>query len=260
MTITDFEAATLADRLHAAAAEHRLIPPLTDETPMSPSDAYAVQDALVERMTADGARCIGAKLGLTSQAKQREMGVGEPVYGWLTDRMALEPGELIATDSLGQPRVEPEIAFVIGADLEDPAATAATVLGRTEAVMPALEILDSRYKDYRFTLADVVADNTSSGRFVLGEPTSPAGIDLALIGCVFEHSGEIIGTAAGGAVLDHPARAVAWLARRLAERGRGLRRGDIVLSGGMMGASKAAPGDVFTATFDRLGSVTVYFK
>lgn len=248
--------AVLARRLYDAARERRTIEPLSVEHPdLGVAEGYAIQDALVDLHLADGARLVGAKLGLTSRAKQVEMNVHEPIAGWLTDRMVLEPGEALDAGSLAQPRAEPEIAFLLGRDLAGPAVTAVHVLAATEAVFGAIEVLDSRYAGYRFTLPDVVADNASGGRFLLGGTLAPASIDLAAVGCVFERNGELVATAAGGAVLGHPARAVAWLVRRLAAEGRGLRAGDIVLSGGLTAAMPIAAGDVVTASFGRLGTV-----
>ncbi len=255
---TTVDPAVLARRLYDAARERRQIEPLTSELPeLGVAEAYAVQNALLDLHRADGARIIGAKLGLTSRAKQVEMDVHEPIFGWLTDRMVLEPGEPFVVESLGQPRAEPEIAFLLGRDLSGPAVTAVHVLAATEAVFGAIEVLDSRYRGYRFTLPDVVADNASGGRVLLGGAISPAAIDLAEIGCVFERNGELVATAAGAAVLGHPARAVAWLVRRLAATGRGLEAGQIVLSGGLTAALPVAAGDVVTATFGRLGTVSL---
>lgn len=249
----------LAARLIEAERSGRLLEPLTLEHPdLSVEDAYRIQDAALELRRASGARTVGMKLGLTSAAKQREMDVSEPLYGWLTDAMALDVGETLPRASLVQPRAEPEIAFLIGSDLEGPGVGAAQVLAATRAVAPAIEILDSRYPDYRFTLPDVVADNASSGRFVLGgSAVPPDAIDLRVVGCVFEKGGEVVATAAGAASLGHPAAAVAWLVRALAARGRGLRAGDVVLSGGLVGAVPIEAGDVVTARFDRLGTVEV---
>lgn len=250
--------AVLARRLYDAARERRAIEPLTAEHPdLSVAEAYAIQDALVGLHLGDGAQIVGAKLGLTSRAKQVEMNVHEPIAGWLTDGMVLEPGEPLEVGSLGQPRAEPEIAFLLGRDLAGPAVTAVHVLAATEAVFGAIEILDSRYAGYRFTLPDVVADNASGGRFLLGGAISPATAGLAEIGCVFEQNGRLVATAAGAAVLGHPARAVAWLVRRLAAEGQGLRAGEIVLSGGLTAALPVAAGDVVTASFGRLGTVTL---
>lgn len=252
-------AAELAARLHEAARSRRLIPPLTEERPdLTLDDAYAIQDALVRLREQQGERVVGAKLGLTSRAKQRDMGIDRPILGWLTDAMALEPGSALDTASLVQPRAEPEIAFVLGRDLSGPAVTAVQVLAATRMLVPAIEVLDSRYPDYRFGLADVIADDASAGRFLLGTTgVAPEGIDLGLVGCVFERNGEVIATASGAAALGHPAAAVAWLVRSLADRGRGLHAGQVVLSGGLTSAVPVGPGDVVTARFDRIGSVTM---
>lgn len=248
----------LARRLFDAASRREQIAPLTDELPaLGVADAYAIQRELRSLHLAEGAVEIGRKLGLTSRAKQVEMRVGEPIHGFLTDAMVLEPGEPLDTGSLGQPRVEPEIAFLLRRDLRGPGVTAVHVLAATEAVFPALDILDSRYRDYRFTLPDVVADNASGGRIALGGAISPAGLDLATLGCVFERNGEIVATAAGAAALGHPARAVAWLARSLAASGESLRAGDLVLSGGLTAVARVQPGDVVTAAFGHLGSISL---
>ena len=135
--------------------------------------------------------------------------------------------------------------------------TSGDVLAATRSVAVGIEILDSRYRDYKFTMADVVADNTSAGRFVIGPAIPVAGLDLRLLGVVLEHNGQVVATAAGAAALGHPASAVAWLVRSLAEEGEGLRAGDVVLSGGLTAAVPLAAGDVVTATADRLGSVEI---
>jgi 2-keto-4-pentenoate hydratase len=192
---------------------------------------------------------------VTSRAKQAQVGLDEPVRGFLAAASALDLGEPLVTAQLIQPRAEPEIVFVLGRDLAGPAVTAADVLAATAGVAAGIEILDSRFVDYRFTMADVIADNASAGRYVVGAPVSPAGIDLRLAGVVFEHNGEVTATAAGAASLGHPAAAVAWLARSLAAVGEGLRAGQIVLSGGLTAAVPLRPGDVVVATIDRLGTV-----
>ncbi len=224
----------LARRLFDAAAEHRTVPMLTVEHPaLTEADAYRIQAALVDLHVAAGATRTGMKLGLTSKAKQREMGIDVPIVGVLLDTLALDPGTPFSVAQLGQPRAEPEIAFLIGRELSGSGVTAAHVLAATEAVMPALELLDSRYDHYKFTLPDVVADQTSAGRYLLGgQLTSPRGLDLRLTGCVLNRNGEVAATAAGAAVSGHPASAVAWLVRWMAARGGGLRAGDIVLPDG----------------------------
>lgn len=247
----------LSARLWAATAKRVAIPPLTaGVADLTVADAYAVQDAVLDRHRADGARVTAAKLGLTSRAKQRQMHVDEPLYGWLTDRMLLADGRLTVSDYI-QPRVEPEIAFLTGRELAGPALTAADVLAATSAVLPALDVLDSRFTGYRFTLADVTADNASAAGYVLGEPCGLDG-DLRLTGCAFERNGELIATAAGAAVMEHPAAAVAWFVGKLAQRGRTLPAGSIVLAGAWTEALPVAQGDVLSASFDRIGSVELH--
>jgi len=245
-----------ADLLFAAAARRERVDPITDGWPdLTAADAYRIQDALIARHLAAGAELVGAKLGLTSRAKQVEMSVHEPIGGWLTDRMALGADEPFEVVSLGQPRCEPEIAFRLSRALKGAGVTAADVLAATDAVMPAIEVLDSRYRDYRFRLPDVVADDASAGRYVVGAPVDPAGIDLALVGVVFERGATLLSTAAGAAVLGDPAEAVAWWVRHLAADDRGLEAGMVVLSGALTGAVPIAVGDRFRATIDRLGTV-----
>jgi 2-oxo-3-hexenedioate decarboxylase len=218
--------------------------------------AYAVQDAVVCARTNAGNPVVGAKLGLTSKAKQRQMKVDEPLYGWLTAEMAIDTGAPLVCQRFIQPRCEPEIAFVIGRDLAGPGTTAAQVLAATAAVFPAIDVLDSRFAGYSFTLPDVIADNCSAAGYALGgQATSPVGIDLRLTGMVLEKNGALVATAAGAAVLGHPAAAVAWLVRSLAARGRGLEAGQIVLSGAMTEAVAVEPGDTIVAHFDQLGTV-----
>lgn len=247
----------LAKHLFGANRARSLVPRLTDDHPdLTLPQGYEIQVALRDLHVGEGSRVVGAKLGLTSRAKQAQMGQSAPVHGFLTDAMRLDVGEPLAVSSLGQARVEPEIAFILGRELLGAHVTGSDVLRATEAVCPALEVLDSRYPDYKFTLPDVVADNTSAGRFVLGATlTPPAGIDLRLVGCVFERNGTLVGTAAGAASLGHPAAAVAALVRELATRGEGLAADHVVMSGGLTEAFPLAAGDVVCARFDRLGSV-----
>jgi 2-oxo-3-hexenedioate decarboxylase len=193
--------------------------------------------------------------GVSSRAKQAQVGLDEPVRGFLARANALDLGAPVVTGELIQPRAEPEIVFVMGRDLAGPAVTAADVLAAAAGVATGIEVLDSRFADYRFTMPDVIADNASAGRYVVGAPVPAGGIDLRLAGVVFEHNGEVTATAAGAAALGHPAAAVAWLARSLAAAGEGLRAGQIVLSGGLTAAVPLRPGDVVVATVDRLGAV-----
>lgn len=249
----DVDANKLAVRLLDAAGTRQGIPPLTDEVEFSLAQAYEIQDAVLERLPGGAGRT--AKLGLTSRAKQQQMNVDEPLYGWFGENAAIHPDETLDTSSLIQPRVEPEIAFLLGEDLAGPGVTTAHVIAATIAVMPAIDVLDSRFSGYNFKLADVVADNCSAARYCLGDPVPIGGIDLRTVGCVFRHNGRIVDTAAGAAVMDHPAGAVAWLARKLASRGRVLSAGTAVLAGSLTAAVPVVPGDVAEVTVDRIGTV-----
>lgn len=242
----------LAARLAKAHADRTAIPKLTDEFPeLDIPTGYRVQRELRE----SAGPIAGWKLGLTSRAKQVQVGVSDPIYGFLPAGGALDIGEPLDTSAHIQPRCEPEIVFVLGRDLEGSHATATDVLAASSGVAVGIEVLDSRFVDYGFTTADVVADNTSASRFVVGVPVPVEGVDLRLVGVVFEKNGQVVATASGAASLGHPAAAVAWLVRRLAADGEGLRAGRIVLSGGLTAAVPVGPGDVVTATVDRLGSL-----
>lgn len=245
-----------AEYLLGAEERVEAVAPITDIEPtLTLEDAYRIQDELLERKLADGERLIGAKIGLTSRAKQESMGVHEPVYAWLTDRMLLPLEAPLSLGDLIHPRAEPEIVFLLRGDLSGPGVSAQAVLDATAAVFCGLEIIDSRYADFRFTLPDVVADNASSSRFVLGGRRVVPEFDLALEGCVLEVDQELVATAAGAAVLGHPAEAVAQLANALVARGRTLEAGWIVLAGGLTDAQPLVPGRQIEATFARLGRV-----
>ncbi len=248
-----------ADYLRLAEASAKAVAPITDtETALGLADAYRIQDELIGWKLAHGERLIGAKIGLTSRAKQESMGVHEPVYAWLTDRMLVPLEAPLSLGSLIHPRAEPEIVFLLRRDLAGPGVSAQAVLDATSAVCCGLEIIDSRYIDFRFTLPDVVADNASAARFVLGPRRVLPDFDLALEGCLLEVDQEIVATAAGAAVLGHPAEAVAHLANALGARGRRLEAGWVVLAGGLTDAQPLAPGRQVDATFRRLGRVGVH--
>lgn len=245
-------ATTLAAHLADARVRRTAVPSLADDHPdLDLAGGYAVQ-----RVHRDASGpLVGWKLGVTSRAKQRQVGVHEPIRGFLSGEDALDLGEPLQVGGYIQPRTEPEIVFVLGRDLAGPSTTAAEVLAATASVAVGIEVLDSRFLDYRFTMPDVVADNASAARFVVGTPVSPAGFDLRLVGVVLEKNGEVVATASGAASLGHPAAAVAWLVRSLAADGEGLQAGQLVLSGGLTVAVPVAAGDCVVASIDRLGSV-----
>lgn len=249
----------LAARLDSAQGERVAIEPLTAQYPgLHVADAYAIQGHLVDLWVARGDRIVGVKAGLTSQAKQQAMGVHEPIYGYLCESMVLAEGEPLPTGELIHPRAEPEIAFILKSDLQGPGVTPQQVLAATEGVAPAFEVIDSRYRDFRFTLPDVIADNASSARLLIGaQRLPPFELDLRLIGMVFEKNGEVVETGAGAAVLGDPLLAVAWLANALAGRGERLEAGWIVLPGALCNAHPVAPGDELYVSFDRLGTLSL---
>jgi 2-oxo-3-hexenedioate decarboxylase len=254
---------SIADTLIGAERARKAIAPFTDADPKTPGlDAgtgYQAQRMVVQHRLDHGERLIGAKLGLTSRVKQEAMGVHEPLYGWLTSGMLHPHGEPLPLDQLIHPRAEPEIAFLIGRELRAPA-TITSVLEATEAVVAAVEVLDSRYEDFRFRLPDVIADNASGSRVVLGPRARNPGelCDLRLLGCVLRAHGEVVATAAGGAVMGHPAAAVAWLVNKLSPQEWRLEPGSLVLSGGLTAPVPMRPGSVVSAEFDGLGTVDVY--
>lgn len=249
--------AALAERIWAAIEQRSAIAPLTNDVPELTVDAaYDIQDAVIAKHLATGATITAAKLGLTSTAKQRQMNVAEPLYGWMTDAMRLPGDNMLEVARFIQPRVEPEVAFMTDRELSGPGVTAAEVLSATEWVAPAIDVLDSRFTGYQFTLADVTADNSSAAAYAIGDPVLLHG-DLRLTGCVLSKNGDLVATAAGAAVMEHPAAAMAWFVRKLHSRGRSLAAGSLVLAGSWTAAIPVAPGDIVHAEFDRIGEVTV---
>lgn len=248
---------TLARQLHEAIQTRRPIAQLTkSHADLTAENAYEIQRALCRFQTGVGDRVTGKKTGLTSKAKQVEMGVEEPIAGYLLGSTILGEDEGVPAGELIHPKAEPEIAFLLGERLQGPGVTAAHVIAATRFVIPALEILDSRFEGFKFALADVIADNCSAGRVVLGSRlVSPAEMDLRLVGMVLEKNGELVSTGAGAAVLGNPANAVAWLANKIAVWGDTLEAGELVMPGSPVASIDFRPGDVVRATFDRIGSV-----
>lgn len=256
-----------ADRRAAAAAlaiaERECVPidPVSRHwSGLDVVDAYEIQSINAQQRLAAGGALRGHKVGLTSRAMQQMLGVQEPDYGHLFADMFWPDGSTVPIDELCQPRVEIEVAFVLHDTLSGPGVTVADVLRTTAFVLPAIEIIDSRVRDWEITLADTIADNASSARVVLGgKATRTDGIDLRLLGCVLRRNGEIVETGASGAALGNPAGAVAWLANKLAEFGVGLETGHVVMPGACTRAIDVHRGDVIRGEFDELGSVSVGF-
>jgi len=220
--------------------------------------AYEAQDLALGHRRSRGEVVTGVKLGLTSRAKQRQVGVDAPSVAWLTDAMVLPTGTPIPRAQLIHPRAEPEIAFIMGSRLEGPGISAAQALGAVASVCGAIEIIDSRYAGFKFSLADAVADNNSSARYVTGHVLrDPADLDLALEACLLEVDGQIVDTATGAAVQGHPAEALAFAANTLAARGHAIEAGWVVLTGGMTDAVAIEPCARIAAHFTSLGSITI---
>ena len=256
--MTDGIVAEVADRLWQAETTRIPISPVTDAHPeLGVEDAYAIQTRNIDRRVGAGRVIRGRKVGLTSRPMQDLLGVSEPDFGVLLDDMFVEDGDEIPLTELLQPRVEAEMAFVIGRDLAGPGVTTPNALTAIAGVLPAIEVVDSRIADWRIRLVDTVADNASCGRLVVGGKLTPVTeFDLRLGGMVMTRNGAVIDTGAGAAALGNPARCVAWLANKLAAFGACLRRDDVVLPGALHKMVPVRPGDVFRAEFAHLGAVT----
>jgi len=250
-----------ARELYRAEKEKSVLRPFTGKyLKLAPEESYRIQLALIEMKKADGAKVVGKKIGLTSKAMQKMLNVDQPDYGHILDNMVLQDAAVFQIGELIQPKIEPEIAFILDRELEGPGVTPTQVLAATRFVVPALEIIDSRIEGWRIKLCDTIADNASSARVVLGNsPKRIDEFDLKLLGMVLEKNGDIVQTGAGGAVLGHPAVAVAWLANAVGQFGVSLGAGEIVMPGALCAATDVSAGDLLQASFDGFGTVSVRF-
>jgi len=253
---------SLAERVIGAQDGAHTIAKLTDDYPeLSIPDAYRVQDALLRRWRARGHRHVGYKAGLTSKAKMRQMGVDVPSFGILTSAMSRPESGVIRIDELIHPRVEPEIAFVTKAPLRGAGRSVEEVLAATDFIIPAVEVIDSRYEKFKFDLTSVIADNGSSAKYVTGgRPRDPRDLDLTTLGVVIEKNGQIQAVGASAAVLGHPAEAIVMLLAHLAERDEALPEGSFVMTGGITEAIAVRAGDNINVRFQELGSVGFRFE
>jgi 2-keto-4-pentenoate hydratase len=253
--------AEAAERLLSAYASGEPAEPVIERHPAADvSDAYAIQRAQVIRWIAAGDQVAGYKVGLTSRAMQLQSNVDQPDYGHLMRNMFAPEHVPVPATKFIQPRAEPEVAFVLSRPLQGPGVTIADAVRAIDCLLPALEIIDSRIRDWRITIVDTIADNASSGAVVLGgRPVSLRAIDLRLAGCVLYRNGEIAATGVGGAVLGSPLNSLAWLANTLGPLGVSLEAGHVVLTGSMTRATPIAPGDRVSASFAGLGSVSARF-
>jgi 2-keto-4-pentenoate hydratase len=251
-------AAELAD------AERSKVPikPLTDEnTGIDVVDAYEIQLLNIRQRVAEGARVIGHKVGLSSEAMQKMMNVDEPDYGHLLDEMEVFEDVPVKAGRFLYPRVEVEVGFILADDLPGAGCTEDDVLAATAAFAPSIELIDTRITDWKIKLCDTIADNASSAGWVLGKGrVSPKDIDIRNIDAVLRRNGEVVAEGRSDAVLGNPVTAVAWLARKVDDFGVRLKAGDIVLPGSCTRAIDARPGDDFVADFDGLGSVHLSFE
>lgn len=261
MTLSREDVVRLCERVEGAQSRAYAIPKLTNEYPdMTIADGYAVQNELRKRYIAKGHRLVGWKAGLTSKAKMVQMGVDVPSIGFLTDRMACPENSAITVSDMVHPRVECEVAFVMKHELSGPNCTAEQVLAATDYVLPAVEIIDSRFSGFKFDLQSVIADNGSSAKFVGGGRARYVDdIDLRTLGVVIEINGEIAALGASAAVLGHPAEAIAMMVNILADLDEVLPAGSFVMSGAITEAIAVKPGDSVVARFQELGSVSMRF-
>ena len=247
-----------------AEAERSRVPiaPLTDGNPtIDVVDAYEIQLINIRQRVAEGARVVGHKVGLSSKAMQQMMGVDEPDYGHLLDEMQVFEDTPVKADRYLYPRVEVEVGFILAHDLPGANCTENHVVAATEALVPSIELIDTRITDWKIALCDTIADNASSAGFVLGAGrVAPTDIDITQIEAELTCNGEVVAKGRSDAVLGNPVTAVAWLARKVESFGVRLRAGDIVLPGSCTRAIDARPGDKFVAEFAGLGSVRLSFE
>ena len=261
MTLDKATIAALAEHLENCQLQAKDTHKITDDHPdMDWEDAYAIQATILARKQARGLKLAGLKAGLTSFAKMKQMGVNSPVFGFMTEDYAVPHGGEVKTSELIHPKVEPEIAFVLKRALKGPGCHMGTVLAATDFVLPGIEVIDSRYRDFKFDLKSVIADNTSASRFVIGgRSRNVEALDLRTLGVVLEKNGQIVSMAAGAAVLGHPAAAVAMMANHLGARGQEIPAGTFIMTGGVTEAIAVQAGDSVNVRFQDLGSVSMRF-
>ncbi|HZR38361.1 MAG TPA: fumarylacetoacetate hydrolase family protein [Nevskia sp.] len=253
----------LGDELYAALAGRYVLEPLTArEAAIDIDDAYRISLQLLRRREAAGEKVIGKKIGVTSKPVQDMLGVHQPDFGFLTDRMRVADGSEVslAAARLIQPRAEGEIAFVLKKDLRGPGVTEEQVLDATDYVTPCFEIVDSRIRDWKIRIQDTVADNASCGVFVIGAAkVKPRELDLAAVKMDIRKNGEHVASGTGAAVQGHPATAVAWLANTLGRFGIPFLAGEVILSGSLAPLLPITPGDRFEMSLAGIGTSSISF-
>jgi 2-keto-4-pentenoate hydratase len=256
--ITDVEGKARA--LYEARRDRVAIAPFTDADPaLGMADGYAVQKELVGLILADGDRIVGYKAGLTSLPMQRMLGVDQPDYGPVLESTVYRDGDAISVGRFIQPKVEAEIVLVLGEQLRGPGVTVEDARRAVVGAAASMEIVDSRFEDWRIKLCDTVADMASNGAVAISEAVVPLDDidDVRLIGMVLTRNGALVDTGAGAAALGNPLEVVAWLANTLATDGIALEPGHLIMTGALHAAVPMLPGEEYLAEFDRLGSVRI---
>ncbi|NUU04051.1 2-oxopent-4-enoate hydratase [Herbaspirillum robiniae] len=249
------------DELYRALTGADPVAPLTERAPgITIEDAYRIQQHMIARRVQAGERVIGKKIGVTSKAVMDMLKVGQPDFGHLTSAMVYNDGAAISMAGLIAPKAEGEIAFILKDDLCGPGVTERDVLAATRCVLPCFEIVDSRIRDWKIRIEDTVADNASSGVFVLGDTgVDPRALDLSTVGMTLELNGEVAATGAGAAALGNPLAAVAWLANTLGALGMPLEAGEVILSGSLAAMLPVKAGDQLRVWLGGIGSASVRF-
>ena len=243
-----------AETVDNAALNARSTKQLSETTPITVDEGYAIQAASFGRRLARGEKQVGVKMGFTSRAKMIQMGLSDLVWGRLSDRMLIEDGTEIDIKNYVHPRVEPELAFLLKKPLEG-VVTVTEAMSAVEAVAPAMEIIDSRYRNFKFSLADVVADNSSSSGFVLGAWQTP-NVDLSNLGMVLEFNGRPVQIGSSAAILGQPIRSLAAASRLSTDAGRPLEAGWVIMAGGATAAEALEPGLFVRNVVQELGFVS----
>ena len=251
----------IAADLYEAEKSNKPIDTLTSRYPeITLDDAYDIQKFGLDMRLADGARIVGRKIGITSRGMMQMLNCDSPDYGYLLDTMMLLEGSACHTDELNSPRLEGEIAFIMGEDICGPAVTPANIMNATAYIVPCLELCDLRYNSWKITVRDTISDNAGAARYIIGgAPKKISEVNLRNIGMVFEKNGDLISSAAGVEVMGNPINAMTWLVNKLAEYGDGLKKGDIVLSGSFVAAAECRKGDSFALSVDGFPTLSLRF-
>ncbi len=252
---------SVADKLYTSQTKVQELEKVTALYPgLTVDDAYTIQKLCVDRYLENGDALVGWKMGLTSKAKQVSVGVDDPIYGRLLSSMDLPSAEF-STKGLIHPRIEPEIAFIFGRELKGSHVTLRDVWLATEFIVPAAEVIDSRFRNFSFTLVDVIADNASAARFITGDQVySPGHVSLAEMGVSLRKNGEVVQTGAGAAVLRHPVRSIVELVRMISGIGESIKPGMVVLTGGITEAVSVVRGDWIDIDYTGLGSLALQVR